>query len=147
MFYPDKNFINTLSEGEKFIFLKAICGLVAADRKISRDELLYLKEMALKYNVSGETLSTMIKTANKETIPAQVRKITNRSKALMLIKDLCMVANIDVDFTDNEIDYILDVADAMGIEAQRVRDINSLVNQYFSISQKAARLLEQDNWM
>lgn len=147
MFYPDKNFINTLSEGEKFIFLKAICGLVATDRQISREELLYLKEMALKYNVSGETLSTMIKTADRETIPAQVRKITNRSKALMLIKDLCMVANTDADFADNEIDYILDVADAMGIEPQRVRDINSLVNQYFSISQKAAHLLEQDNWM
>ena len=30
MFYPDKNFINTLSNGERFIFLKIICGTVAA---------------------------------------------------------------------------------------------------------------------
>ena len=31
MFYPDKNFINTLSNGERFIFLKIICGTVAAN--------------------------------------------------------------------------------------------------------------------
>lgn len=146
MFYPDKNFIKTLSDGERFIFLKAICGLVAADRQLSREELIYLKEMALKYEVDGEKLSIMIKTADRKTIPAQVRKITNRSKALMLIKDLCMVANADAQFDDTEIDYILDAADAMGIEAQRVRDINTVVNQYFEISQKAALLLEQENW-
>ena len=36
MFYPDKNFINTLSNGERFIFLKIICGTVAANRQVSR---------------------------------------------------------------------------------------------------------------
>lgn len=147
MFYPDKNFISTLSQAERFIFLKVICGLVAADRKVSREELLYLKEAALKYNVGAESLSIMIKTADRKALIHQARMITDRSKALMLIKDLCLIANTDVELEDTEIDYILDIAEAMNIEAERVKDINALVNEYLALSERACLLLEQKNWM
>ena len=146
MFYPDKNFINTLTAGEKFIFVKAICGLVAADRKVTREELLYLKELALKFEIESESISTMIKTANREALIKQVRMITSRPKALMLIKDLCMVANTDADLADSEIDFILDMAEAMNIEPSIVKDINAVVNEYLAISQKACILLEQESW-
>lgn len=147
MFYPDKNFISTLSQAERFIFLKVICGLVAADRKVSREELLYLKEVALKYDVGAESLSVMIKTADRKALIHQARMIADRSKALMLIKDLCLIANTDVELEDTEIDYILDIAEAMNIEAERVKDINALVNEYLALSERACLLLEQKNWM
>ena len=146
MFYPDKNFIETLSAGERFIFVKVICGLVAADRKITREELLYLKELALKFNVGAENISTMVKTANKPALLKQAHMITDRSKALMLIKDLCMTANTDTDLADEEIDFILDIAEAMNIEPSKVKDINAVVNEYLALSQKAAILLEQEQW-
>lgn len=146
MFYPDKNFIDTLSQGERFIFLKIICGTVAANRQVSRAELLYLKEMALKYEVSGESLANMIKSADRKTLIMQARMIDERSKALMLIKDMCMVSNIDNSLDDSEIDYILDIAEAMNIEPDRVKDINNVVNEYLAVSQKACILLEQEHW-
>lgn len=146
MFYPDKNFIDTLSDGERFIFLKIISGVVASDRKVSRGELVYLKELALKYQVSGETLATMIKTADRRTLPIQARKITDRKKALQLVKDMCMVANADTELDDNEIDYILDIAEVLNISAERVREINQVVNAYFALSEKARVLLEQEHW-
>ena len=146
MFYPDKNFIDTLSQGERFIFLKIICGTVAANRQVSRAELLYLKEMALKYEVSGESLANMIKSADRKTLVMQARMITDRAKALTLIKDMCMVSNIDNTLDDHEIDYILDIAEAMNIEPDRVKDINNVVNEYLAVSQKACDLLEQEHW-
>lgn len=146
MFYPDKNFIDTLSQGERFIFLKIICGTVAANRQVSRAELLYLKEIALKYEVSGESLATMIKSADRKTLVMQARMIDERPKALMLIKDMCMVSNIDNSLDDSEIDYILDIAEAMNIEPDRVKDINNVVNEYLAVSQKACVLLEQEHW-
>lgn len=146
MFYPDKNFIDTLSQGERFIFLKIICGTVAANRQVSRAELLYLKEMALKYEVSGESLANMIKSADRKTLIMQARMITDRAKALTLIKDMCMVSNIDNTLDDHEIDYILDIAEAMNIEPDRVKDINNVVNEYLAVSQKACVLLEQEHW-
>jgi len=146
MFYPDKNFINTLTSAERFIFVKVICGMVAADRQVTREELLYLKELALKFEVTGESISNMIKTADKEALIKQARMITDRPKALMLIKDLCMTANTDADLADSEIDYILDVAEAMNIDPNKVKDINAVVNEYLAISQKACILLEQEHW-
>ncbi len=146
MFYPDKNFINTLSAAERFIFVKVICGLVATDRKVTREEILYLKELALKFDVGAENISTMVKTADKSALLKQARMITERPKALMLIKDLCMTANTDADLADSEIDYILDVAEAMNIEPTLVKDINAIVNEYLSLSQKASILLEQEHW-
>lgn len=146
MFYPDKNFIETLSAAERFIFVKVICGLVAADRKVTREELIYLKELALKFDVGAENISTMIKTADKKALMKQAHLITNRSKALMLIKDLCMTANTDADLADSEIDYILDIAEAMNIEPTIVKDINAVVNEYLALSQKACILLEQEHW-
>ena len=146
MFYPDKNFINTLSNGERFIFLKMICGTVAANRQVSREELLYLKEAALKYEVSGESLANMIKSSDRTALMMQARMITDRAKALMLIKDMCMVANIDSSLEDSEIDYILDIAAAMYIEPERVKEINAVVNEYLAVSQKACILLEQEHW-
>lgn len=146
MFYPDKNFINTLSNGERFIFLKIICGTVAANRQVSREELLYLKEAALKYEVSGESLANMIKSSDRTALMMQARMITDRTKALMLIKDMCMVASIDTSLEDSEIDFILDIAAVMHIEPERVKDINAVVNEYLAISQKACILLEQEHW-
>lgn len=146
MFYPDKNFIETLSAAERFIFVKVICGLVASDRKVTREELLYLKELALKFNVGAENISTMVKTADKQALLKQARMITERPKALMLIKDLCMTANTDTDLADSEIDYILDIAEAMNIEPTIVKDINAVVNEYLALSQKACILLEQEHW-
>lgn len=128
MFYPDQKFISTLSQAERFIFLKVITGLVASDRQVSKEELYYLQELALKYEVDSQTLATMIKTANKDALLRQARLINERPKALMLIKDLCLLANTDKDLADAEIDYILDIAEILDIEPMRVKEINQVVN-------------------
>ena len=143
MFYPDQAFINTLSSGERFVFLKIICGLIASDRQVTKEELLYLKEVALKYHTTSETLVDMIKTSNRKSSVILARKITDRSKALVLIKDLCMVANKDTELEDHEIEYILDIADAMQIEPIKVREINDIVNEYLFVAKKASIILEQ----
>ena len=144
MFYPNKKFIKTLSEGERFTYLKIICGMIAMDKQVSQSELAYLKEIASKYAVTAESLATMIKTANHAVLVKQARTIDNRIVALMLIKDLCMVANNDVELCDEEIDYILDIAEAMNIEADRVRDINTAVNKYLALSEQLSELLESE---
>ncbi|MBR5598945.1 MAG: hypothetical protein IKW39_02785, partial [Alphaproteobacteria bacterium] len=88
----------------------------------------------------------MIKTANRKALLRQVRMIKERNKALMLIKDLCMVANNDTDLNDEEIEYILDVAEMVEITPMRVREINQAVNDYLELSHKTKILLEQENW-
>lgn len=144
MFYPDKIFIDQLSSGERFIFLKIICGLVASDRQVTKHELIYLKEVGLKYETNSDTLIEMIKTTDRKSAILLARKITNRAHALVLIKDLCMVANKDTSLEDLEIEYILDIADAMNIEPMKVREINDIVNEYLFVAKKASVILEQE---
>lgn len=146
MFYPDKNFINTLDTTERFIFIKVICGMVACDKQVAKEELLYLRELSLKFEVGSQAIANMIRNSDTKDLIKQARMIENRSKALMLIKDLCMVANNDMNLADDEIDYILDIAEAMGIDAERVKEINAVVNEYLEVSQKACILLEQEHW-
>ena len=142
MFYPDKKFVETLSEAEKFIFLKVICGLVASDRQVTKEELVYLKEVAKMYEVDGSTLTNMIKSSNRKDLLKQARMIDERQKALFLIKDLCVIANNDIDLEDNEIEYILDIAEVMGIDPVRVKDINTVVNSYIECEKNIKLLLE-----
>ena len=146
MFYPDKNFINTLDTTERFIFIKVICGMVACDKQVAKEELLYLRELSLKFEVGSQAIANMIRNSDIKDLIKQARMIEDRSKALMLIKDLCMVANNDMNLADDEIDYILDIAEAMGIDAERVKEINAVVNEYLEVSQKACILLEQEHW-
>ncbi len=142
MFYPNKKFVETLSEAEKFIFLKVICGLVASDRQVTKEELVYLKELAKMYEVDGTSLSNMIKSANRDVLLKQARMIDDYKKALVLIRDLCVIANNDIDLEDNEISYILDVAEVMGVDPIRVKDINTVVNSYFECEKNMKLLLE-----
>lgn len=142
MFYPNKKFVETLSEAEKFIFLKVICGLVASDRQVTKEELVYLKELAKMYEVDGTSLSNMIKSANRDVLLKQARMIDDYKKALVLIRDLCVIANNDIDLEDNEISYILDVAEVMGVDPVRVKDINTVVNSYFECEKNMKLLLE-----
>ena len=145
MFYPDKKFVETLSEAEKFIFLKVICGLVASDRQVTKEELVYLKEVAKMYEVDGSTLTNMIKSSNRKDLLKQARMIDERQKALFLIKDLCVIANNDIDLEDNEIEYILDIAEVMGIDPVRVKDINTVVNSYIECEKNIKLLLEVES--
>ena len=142
MFYPSKEFVRSLSETEKFVFLKVICGIVAADRGVSKSEIRYLKELAFQYGVSGDSISAMVKSSITKDLLKQARMITDRKKALALIKDLCMVANGDIDLEDKEIDYILDVADVVGVDPIRVKDINTVVTTYLECETNMKKLME-----
>ena len=72
--------------------------------------------------------------------------IDDRRKALMLIKDLCVVANNDKDLEDAEIEYILDIAEVMGIDPLRVKEINEAVNEYIELSKKTSIRLQNYNF-
>ena len=145
MFYPNREFVSTLSEAEKFIFLKVICGMVASDRRVSKNEIRYLRELAVQYGASADSISAMVKSSDTKALLKQARMITDRKKALTLIKDLCMVANNDIELEDKEIDYILDVADIVGIDPIRVKDINVVVSSYLDCEKNMRKLLELED--
>ena len=141
----DEDYIKTLSNEEKIVFLKIFCTMVRADGVIDAGEINFLKKISQRYGIDNSTVVDIIKNAANVDYTIEARKITNRQHSLQLIKELCVLANIDEDLHDNELDIIIDVARAMGVEDDKIVLINRWVLDSFILSRTGDIILEQNN--
>ena len=141
----DEDYIKTLSKEEKLIFLKIFCTMVRADGVIDADEISFLKKISMRYGIENAAIVDIIKSAAGINPAAEASKITDRKHALQLVKELCVLANIDEDLHDNELDIIIDVARAAGVEDDKVVLINRWVLDSFILSKTGDIILEQNN--
>lgn len=141
----DEDYIKTLSNEEKIVFLKIFCAMVRADGVIDAGEINFLKKISQRYGIDNSTVVDIIKNAANVDYTIEARKITNRQHSLQLIKELCVLANIDEDLHDNELDIIIDVARAMGVEDDKIVLINRWVLDSFILSRTGDIILEQNN--
>lgn len=141
----DEDYIRTLSAEERIIFLKVFCAMVRADGVIDAEEINFLKTISLRYGVDNATVVDIIKNAANIDCVAEARKITNRQHSLQLVKELCVLANIDEDLHDKELDIIIDAAHAMGVEDDKIVLINRWVLDSFILSKTGEIILEQNN--
>lgn len=141
----DEAYINTLSREEKLAYLKIFCRLIKADSSIDADEISFLKMIAARYGVDNATMVSIIKSADSIDCMAEARKIVGRQHALELIKELCVLANIDDDLHDNELDIIIDAARVMGVEDEKVILINRWVLDSLILQKTGNVIMERDN--
>ena len=138
-------YIKSLSSAEKLVFLKLLCRMIKADETIDNDEINFLKIAAARYGVDNNTLVNIIKGADGIDISEEAAQITNRQHALQLIKELCVLANIDDDLHDNELDVIIDAARAMNIEDEKVILINRWVLDSLILSKTGKVIMEEED--
>ncbi|MBR6356181.1 MAG: hypothetical protein IKR92_04935 [Alphaproteobacteria bacterium] len=140
----DSDYISTLSYDEKIVFLKIFCCLVRADGKIEADEISFLKDIAGRYGIDNNTVVSIIKEPRINYVD-EARKIKSRQHALQLVKEMCVLANIDNDLADNELDIVIDSARAMGIEDNKIVLINRWVLDSLILSKTGEIIMERDN--
>lgn len=140
----DSDYISTLSYDEKIVFLKIFCCLVRADGKIDADEISFLKDIAGRYGIDNNTVVSIIKGPRINCVE-EARKIKSRQHALQLVKEMCVLANIDNDLADNELDIVIDSARAMGIEDNKIVLINRWVLDSLILSKTGEIIMERDN--
>ena len=73
---------------------------------------------------------------------AEAQSLLDRKKSIYLIKELLMIANVDNDLDDTEIDFVIKVSKALNIEDQKVSDLNQLVLDQISLQEKLIKVLE-----
>lgn len=139
------DYINDLSTSEKTIFLKLFCKVIKADAVIDNDEIDFLKKIAARYGVDNTTLVGIIKETDSVNVSAEAAQITNRQHSLQLIKELCVLANIDDDLRDNELDVIIDAAHAMNIEDDKVVLINRWVLDSLILNKTGKVIMEEND--
>ena len=139
----EDTYIQQLTEEEKLVFMRLFCVIVKADGKIENDEISFLKEMAKKYGVSGSVMSQIVKDVDSINYRAEAAKITNRKHALELLKELCLLSNIDGDLHDTELDILISISRAMNIEDEKLLLINRFVLDAAILEQTGNIILEK----
>jgi len=121
------DYIATLSADEKRTFVESFCCMVYADGNVAKEEIEFLKNIGKLYGVPEQEIVTILKSMKKEAVMERVKTITERTKALHLVKELCYLANSDTGLDDREIDFIIDVAEAINIDSEKLKQINKWV--------------------
>ena len=120
-------YIATLSPEEKKIFVESFCCMVCSDKKVAKEEIDFLKNIGKMYEIPEKDIVAIMKNLNREEVLAKVSTITERKKALQLIKELCYLANSDSGLDDEEIDFIIDMAECLNIENEKIEQVNKWV--------------------
>ncbi len=141
----EEEYIATLSENEKLAFLKIFCKLIRVDGNIDSEEVSFLKMIATRYGVNNAKMVEIIKGADTIDYLTEAHNISSRQHALELIKELCVLANIDEDLHDKELDIIIDVARVLGIEDEKVILINRWVLDSLILNKTGRIIMEKDN--
>jgi hypothetical protein len=103
-----------------------------------------LKNIAARYGIDNNTIVGIIKEPHIN-YAEEARKITNRAHALQLVKELCVLANIDNNLADSELDIVIDSARAMGVEDEKIVLINRWVLDSLILSKTGEIIMEQNN--
>ena len=75
----------------------------------------------------------------------EARAITNRTNALELVKELCVLANINDDLHDAELDMIIDIAHLLNVEDDKVILINRWVLDSMILNRTGRIIMEKNN--
>ena len=121
------SYISNLTTEERRIFVESFCCMVYSDKKVVKEEIDFLKNIGRKYGVEEKEIVSILQNLNKNDIMNKVSNITDRRKGLQLIKELCYLANSDTGLDDEEIDFIIDVAEKLNIEGDKIKQINKWV--------------------
>ena len=140
-----EDYIKELTTEEKIVFLKIICRLIKSDGSIDEDEIAFLKQTAEFFGVDNNAVLGVIQMADSIDYVVEARKITNRSHALQLIKEMCALANVDDDLDDKELDIIIDAAHAKNIEDEKIILINRWVLDSQIVAQTGRIIMEENN--
>ena len=140
----DADYIKDLSKEEKLAFISIFCRLIKADGNIDEDEVRFLKTTAAHFGVDNSAVVDIIRNAGSIDCVQEARKITGRHHALQLIKELCVLANVDNELHDAELDIIIDCAEAMKVEEQKVILINRWVLDNRILDKVGKIMLEED---
>ncbi len=136
------NYIQTLNSNEKRLFVECFCCMVYSDKNVAKEEIEFLKGIGKMYDIQENEIVTILKTMKRDEILDKVAQLTDRKKALQLVKELCYLANSDSGLDDNEIDFIIDVAEKMNVESDKIKQINKWVLDKILLQKTGEIILE-----
>lgn len=135
-------YVADLSLEEKLVFLRMIIRLIGKDGRIDDSERNFMKELAGKYQIPKQYSAQINQPMSEDELIVSAINVLDRKKSLYLIKELLTVANSDDDLDDGEVDFVIKVSKALGIEDEKVAEINQCVLDQMSLLDRYRAALE-----
>lgn len=139
------DYIATLSQDEKRIFVESFCCMVYADGNVAKEEIEFLKGIGKLYGITEQEIVTILKSMKSDVVMERIGTLSDRNKILHLLKELCYLANSDTGLDDSEIDFIIDVAEKTNIDSETLKKINKWVLDKIVLQKTWELLTEADN--
>ena len=139
------DYIETLTANEKRVFVESFCCMVYADSNITKEEIEFLKSIGKLYSISEQDIVSILKNMKRDEVMEHIGTITNRQKSLQLVKELCFLANSDTGLDDREIDFIIDVAEKLNVDSDKLKQINKWVLDKIVLQKTGEIILETEN--
>lgn len=138
----EDDFISTLNADEKLLFLRSLLAMIKADGRIDDKERALAHELARLYDVAG--CSEVLKNPQPKSMLLNEMKALagNRKKALLLLRELLIIAHIDDEFDEKEMEFVEQVSLALGIDEKLVLELNQLILDYELLQLRAKKLME-----
>lgn len=136
------DYIATLTADEKRVFVECFCGMVYSDNNVAKEEIEFLKNIGKLYGISEQEIVAILKGMNRDEVINKVSILKDRVKALQLIKELCYLANSDTGLDDREIDFIIDVAEKVNVDSEKLKQINKWVLDKIVLEKTGEIILE-----
>lgn len=138
----EDDFISTLNADEKLLFLRSLLAMIKADGRIDDKERALAHELARLYEVAG--CSEVLKNPQPKSMLLNEMKALagNRKKAMLLLRELLIIAHIDDDFDEKEMSFVEEAARALEIDERLVLELNQLILDYKLLQVRAGKIME-----
>lgn len=137
-------YVTALTIEEKILFLRLIIKIISEDGEIDKYERQFIRNLAKQYQIPAEYGEQINAPSNFDELVAEAQNRLDRKKSLYLIKELLAVANTDNEFSEDEVDFVVRVSEKLGIESEKVVELNQLVLDRLNWLKRYRQALEID---
>ena len=138
-------YVSSLSLEEKILFLRLIIKIISEDGVIDSYERQFIRDLAKQYQIPSEYGNDINAPCDLTELIKQAQNLLDRKKSLYLIKELLAVANTNNDFDEDEVDFVVKVSEKLGIESEKVVELNQLVLDRLNWLKRYRSALELDD--
>ena len=130
--------------GKDLTFYKAdIRDKEAMNAVFDKEEIEFIQDVAVIYGVPQNRVQEILQVNNVDDVVDSVKAIDNRRAALELIKEMCILANADENLSDDEVLFIGQVGEAMGVEVSKIQEISDWVLERLIWLEKGRLIFEE----
>jgi uncharacterized tellurite resistance protein B-like protein len=131
---------------EKSSYLQAIMFIVSCDGIISGEEITALKNIAGSMGITMEKINLLTEeVADGKKLKNILSRIKNRQTKLQLIYDLVNICHADGEYSEVERTSMVRVTKLLKVEADKLTEIESIVNENIEFNKKTKQVLEVAN--